>query len=133
MAHLVFNERTDWIPRLELILKHGETKPFDRFDRAGHKDLLAKHTLGTLLDLFARERAGSLSRLCAKTLTPRDLDRRGTHPALGSVTLGNLLAAWVVHDLNHIAQVCKALAYQYKGEVGAWESYLSILSPPNPR
>lgn len=133
VAHLVFGERTDWIPRLQVILAHGEARPFEPFDRAGHAELLASRTLTQLLDLFERERAEGLSALRGLKLGPADFERRGTHPAFGAVTLGNLLATWVVHDLNHIAQVCKAMAFQYKDAVGPWEQYLSILSPPNPR
>ncbi len=132
VAHLIFGERTDWIPRARIILQHGPARPFDPFDRAGHKDLLAK-PLAELLTLFETERAASLSALRAMNLTQTDLDRPGLHPALGPVTLSNLLAAWVVHDLNHIAQVCKAMASQYKQAVGPWQAYLSILAPPNPR
>lgn len=133
IAHLVFNERTDWIPRLKIVLVHGESRPFDPFDRAGHKDMLGTHTLGRLLDVFEEERAQSLAALDGLKLTAADLERRGAHPALGPVTVANLLAAWVVHDLNHVAQACKAMAYQYKGEVGPWEQYLSILAEPRPR
>ncbi len=133
LAHLVYGERTDWIPRLQIILEHGDEKPFEPFDRTGHADLLASNTLGQLLDLFERERADGLATLRGLNLGPADFERRGRHPALGAVTLGNLLATWVVHDLNHIAQACKATAHQYREAVGPWEQYLSILSPPNPR
>lgn len=132
VAHLIFGERTDWIPRLRIVLAHGESRPFDPFDRAGHADLFRRHTTGELLAIFERERADSLAAL--RALGPAaDPDRRGRHPALGTVTLRNLLAAWAVHDLNHLAQMCKALAFQQKTDVGPWEAYLSILSPPNPR
>ncbi len=132
VAHLIHAERTDWIPRARIILEHGDSRPFDAFDRNGHATLM-RHSLDELLDLFARERAASLAELRRLVTSEADLDRPGTHPALGRVTLRNLLATWTVHDLNHIAQMCKAMAYQCKGEVGAWEAYLSILSPPNPR
>ncbi len=133
VAHLVFNDQTDWIPRLRIILDHGQTRAFDPFDRAGHTPLLPGHTLAQLLDLFDRERSGGLAALRAMNLQDPDLARRGLHPALGPVTISNLLAAWVVHDLNHTAQIAKALAFQYKPEVGPWEAYLSILAAPNPR
>ncbi|MCC6428766.1 MAG: DinB family protein [Phycisphaerales bacterium] len=133
LAHLVFNERTDWIPRLRIILAEGDSKPFEPFDRAGHKDLLAQHTADQLLELFAADRQRSIASLRQCRLTEADFARRGMHPALGPVTLSQLLAAWVVHDFNHIAQINKVLAYQYKTEVGPWEQYLSILAPPSPR
>ena len=132
VAHLIFAERTDWIPRAMTILRDGERSAFAPFDRAGHKDLLNRPT-AELLDLFQRERAGSLAMLDAMGLDGTALARRGTHPALGTVTLANLLATWSVHDLNHIAQIAKAMAHQYRERVGPWEQYLSILSPPNPR
>jgi uncharacterized damage-inducible protein DinB len=133
VGHLLHGERTDWIARMNIILEQGESRPFDRFDRAGHKPMMQTHSLSHLLDLFEAERKKNLDILRSKNLTSADLTKRGTHPALGTVTLANLLATWAVHDLNHIAQICKAMAYQYKGEVGPWEQYLSILSPPNPR
>lgn len=133
VAHLIFGERTDWIPRARHILAFGSTRPFDPFDRAGHSALARDHTTPQLLDLFQRERAASLAALDELRLAPDDLAKSGRHPALGDVTLGNLLATWAVHDLNHIAQVCKAMAYQAKTSVGPWETYLSILAPPSPR
>lgn len=133
VAHLIHAERTDWIPRARHILEHGDATPFQSFDRSGHAPLLRAHTLAELLDLFARERAAGLRDLEAMNLTAADLSRPGRHPALGSVTLGNLLATWAAHDLNHIAQICKAIAYQFKPAVGPWEQYLSVLAPPNPR
>lgn len=132
VAHLIFGEQTDWMPRLAIILEHGESRPLDAFDRAGHKPLL-KHSLEDLLDLFEAMRRDSLAELKAKRLGAADFAKTGRHPALGTVTIAQLLSTWVVHDLNHIAQVCKAMAYQYKGEVGPWEQYLSILAPPAPR
>lgn len=133
VAHLIFGEQTDWIPRARILLAHGEARPFDSFDRSGHKPLLARHTLAELLDLFERERAKSLAVLDSFNLSTSDLARRGRHPALGTVTLANLLATWVVHDLNHLAQIAKAMAFQYAPQVGPWERYLSVLAPPNPR
>lgn len=133
VAHLIYGERTDWLPRMRVILEHGETRPFEPFDRAGHEGILAGHTLVGLVGMFDRERNENLARVRAMNLTDADLSRRGTHPALGPVTLGNLLATWVVHDLNHLSQISKAMAYQYKSEVGAWEEYLSVLAEPRPR
>lgn len=133
VGHLLHGERTDWIARMNIILDQGEERPFDRFDRAGHKPMMQTHSLAYLLDLFEEERKKNLELLRAKNLASADFAKRGTHPALGKVTLSNLLATWAAHDLNHIAQICKAMAFQNKGEVGPWERYLSILSPPNPR
>lgn len=132
VAHLIHGERTDWIPRLRIMLEHGAARPFGAFDRAGHAGLMSS-SLAELLDVFERERAEGLRDLRALVRSEADLAREGRHPALGRVTIGNLLATWVVHDLNHIGQICKAMAWQYKAEVGPWEAYLSVLAPPNPR
>ena len=133
VAHLVYAERTDWLPRVGHLLAHGDAVAFEPFDRAGHGDLLQRYSLAELLDLFERERAAALAALASLKLADADLARPGLHPALGPVTLGNLLATWAVHDRNHIAQISKAIAYQYGGQVGPWREYLSILAPPNPR
>ncbi|MCI0364769.1 MAG: DinB family protein [Phycisphaerales bacterium] len=133
VGHLIHGERTDWIPRARMILKEGESREFEPFDRKGHEELCRESSLGELLEVFERERNESLAALRALRLTDEKLRRRGRHPALGTVTLSELLATWVVHDLNHIAQICKAMAYQHKSEVGPWEAYLSILGKPAPR
>lgn len=133
VGHLIYGELTDWIPRARRILDHGESKPFDPFDRNGHEPLIKGHSMESLLEEFAARRAESLASLRAMKLTEADLDRVGRHPALGPATLRNLLAAWVVHDLNHIHQVAKAMAFQYADEAGPWKAYLSILAAPAPR
>jgi hypothetical protein len=133
LGHLIHGERTDWMPRARLILARGDAVAFEPFDRTGHALLCRENTTRGLLELFASLRQANLTELRSLALTPTDMERRGRHPALGSVTLAQLLATWVVHDLNHIAQVCKALAFQHRQEVGPWEAYLSILAPPSPR
>ncbi|MCL4741186.1 MAG: DinB family protein [Phycisphaerales bacterium] len=133
LGHLIHAEKTDWIPRAEIILGHGESRAFDPFDRAGHERDIRGKTLEDLLGEFDRWRGESLRRLAAFGDLRGRLDMPGLHPALGRVTLRNLLATWVVHDLNHVAQMCKGMAFLYRGEVGAWERYLSILAPPAPR
>jgi hypothetical protein len=114
-------------------LDRGESPPFEPFDRNGHAEICRKQKLPELLDLFSKLREESMAALRSLPLTPENLTRCGTHPALGTVTLAQLLATWTVHDLNHIAQICKVLSYQYKAETGPWNAYLSILAPPNPR
>ncbi len=133
VGHLIHGERTDWVPRARLILRHGASVAFEPFDRQGHVALCREKSLAELLELFDSLRRANLGELRSFSLTPQDLARGGTHPALGSVTLAQLLCTWVVHDLNHVAQICKALAFQHKNEVGPWEAYLSVLAPPNPR
>lgn len=133
VAHLVFGERTDWVPRAKHILEVGERRPFDPFDRAGHQSLMAGRSCDELLEMFASERAESLRAIESMRISADDLGRPGRHPALGAVTLENLLATWAAHDLNHVHQVSKGLAFQFADRVGPWQAYLSILAPPTPR
>jgi uncharacterized damage-inducible protein DinB len=133
VGHLIHSELTDWMPRTRLIMEQGEAVTFEAFDRAGHTTLCREKTLGELLDRFATLRDANLAELRSLALTPTDLARRGRHPAFGPVTLSQLLTTWVAHDLNHIAQICKALAFQHLHDVGPWKAYLSILAPPSPR
>ncbi|HEY3012734.1 MAG TPA: DinB family protein [Gemmatimonadales bacterium] len=127
VGHLIHGERTDWIPRVELLLAHGESRPFTPFDRfAQFRDSRGK-SLPQLLDIFAELRASNLARLESLQLKPEDLDRRGRHPELGMVTLGELLATWVAHDLNHLGQIARVMARQYTHAVGPWAEYLPLL------
>lgn len=128
VGHLLHGERTDWIVRVEHILEHGDSLPFEPFDRRGHEEEVARRSLDELLDAFRRERARSLTRLEGLGLSPADLARRGLHPALGPVTLGQLLATWVVHDLGHLRQVCRVLSGRYRDRVGPWQAYLPVLA-----
>jgi hypothetical protein len=128
VGHLIHGERTDWMPRARMILEHGEARPFDPFDRFAQSALSKGRTLGSLLDEFAALRHDNVRDLAALALTPADLDRRGRHPSLGVVTLRQLLATWVAHDLDHVVQVSRVLARQYSGEVGPWRAYLRIIS-----
>lgn len=132
VAHLIHAERDNWIPRLRTILDPGGPRAFSPFDRAGHLDLMPL-ALPELLDRFAHARDNSLTALRELALTSADLARTGIHPAFGSVTAAQLLSTWFVHDLNHLVQICKAMAFQYRNAVGPWQNYLSILSPPAPR
>ena len=127
VGHLIHGERTDWIARATMILEAGETKTFERFDRLAQERESAGKTLGQLLDEFARVRADNLARLHAFNLQPADLNRRGRHPAFGAVTLGNLLSTWVAHDLTHLHQISRVMAYQYRNAVGPWVAYLGVL------
>jgi uncharacterized damage-inducible protein DinB len=127
VGHLIHGEKTDWIPRMEIILSQQAGSKFEPFDRfAQFKDSEGK-TLRHLLDEFKDLRKNNLDILCAKHVTEKDLQLKGRHPALGEVTLAQLMATWVVHDLNHIAQVARVMAKQYKNEVGPWVEYLGIL------
>jgi hypothetical protein len=128
IGHLIHGERTDWLPRARIILQHGEARSFDKFDRFAQFNLSQGRTLASLLDEFAEARANSLRELSALRLTEADLDRRGRHPELGVVTLRQLLATWVAHDLDHIMQTARVLGRQYSDAVGPWRAYLRVIS-----
>jgi DinB family protein len=127
VGHLIHGEETDWVPRIRIILEHGESRPFTPFDRTGFRDAIAGRPIQELLERFARLRRSNLEAVHRLDLGPEQLARRGTHPALGTVTLGELLASWVVHDLGHLAQISRVLARPYRDDVGPWREYLSIL------
>jgi hypothetical protein len=128
IGHLIHGERTDWVPRAKIIREHGEARPFEKFDRFAQFALSQGRTLGSLLDEFAGLRQENLRELQAMGLTDADLERRGRHPELGIVTMRQLLATWMAHDLDHIVQVSRVLARQYSDEVGPWRAYLRIIS-----
>ena len=127
VGHLIAGERTDWMSRLRILLESGETRPFDPFDRFAQVRESQGKSLEQLLDEFARLRAENLAALRALNLQPADMTRRGTHPSLGVVTLSELLATWAVHDLTHLHQLSRVMAYQYRGAVGPWSAYLGVL------
>lgn len=134
VGHLIHGEETDWIPRLEIILEHGESRPFDPFDRFAQLEKNRDKTLEELLHRFEQARRRNLTTLRMLELTPDQLDRTGTHPELGRVTARQLLATWVVHDLGHIAQVGRVMAHAYADQVGPWKAFTPILSQrPRPR
>lgn len=127
VGHLIHGERTDWMPRVRIILETGESRPFVPFDMAGHVREIEGRSLNELLDELARLRAGNLADLRALNLQPADLQRRGRHPELGSVTLAQLLATWAAHDLTHLHQLSRVLAHQYREATGPWGAYLGVL------
>ena len=127
LGHFIHGEETDWIARARIILEHGETRAFDPFDRFA-QDRAPRRPVGELLDRFASLRAGNLATLREMKLGENDFAKRGRHPALGVVTLGELLATWVVHDLGHIAQITRVMSKQYRTAVGPWAEYLPILT-----
>jgi DinB superfamily len=127
VGHLIHGERTDWMPRVKRIIESGESQPFEEFDRWGHEQEIQGKSLGELLREFARLRLENLDDLRALNLRPEDLERRGKHPALGVVTLSELLATWAAHDLTHLHQISRIMAYQYRDVVGPWRAYLGVL------
>jgi hypothetical protein len=127
VGHLIDGEETDWIPRALLIRARADA-PFAPYDRFRHRERNAGRTLNSLLDEFARLRATNLELLHSWNLSDAELDLRGLHPTLGAVTLHQLLATWVVHDLGHVAQVTRVMAKHYRNDVGPWKQFLPILS-----
>jgi len=127
VGHLIHGERTDWMPRARRILEKGRSVPFDTFDRTAQFVESRGKSLADLLAEFAELRATNLRDLEALRLSESDMRREGMHPELGVVTMGQLLATWVAHDLNHIGQVVEVMARQYREAVGPWRAYLDIL------
>jgi uncharacterized damage-inducible protein DinB len=128
LGHLIHGERTDWVPRARIILAEGDSRAFDPFDRFAQFEQSRDRTLDSLLDEFTRLRRQSLHDLASSPISEADLDRHGRHPALGRVTLRQLLATWVAHDFDHLAQIARVLARQYSDEVGPWRAYLRVIS-----
>ena len=126
VGHLIHGERTDWMPRVKMILQFGETRAFEPFDRLAQQRDNAR-PLPERLDLFARLRRENLHELGALNLQPSDLERHGRHPALGVVTLTQLISTWAVHDLTHLHQISRVMAHQYRDDVGPWSAYLGVL------
>lgn len=127
VGHLIHGERTDWMTRARVILEHGEARAFEPYDRFAQHEESRGLSLAVLLDTFAALRAENLAALRALRLTASDLARRGRHPALGTVTLGELLATWVVHDLAHLGQIARVMARRYADDVGPWRAYLRVV------
>ena len=128
LGHLIHGERTDWMPRLRLMREFADTRPFEPFDRTGFREHIRGRPVGDVLDEFARLRAENLSELATFSLDEAALAVRGRHPALGSVTVAQLLATWVTHDLNHLGQIARVMARRQAKAVGPWREYLGILA-----
>jgi hypothetical protein len=127
VGHLIHAERTDWMSRARTILQFGETQAFEPFDRLGQVRESQGKSLAQLLDEFARLRSENLHGLQALNLGQEDLERHGKHPALGAVTLSELLATWAAHDMTHLHQISRIMAHQYREAVGPWSRYLGVL------
>lgn len=128
VGHLIHGEETDWIPRAKIILEDGESRAFTPFTREAMFEKSKGKSIDELLNTFARLRAESLRQLDELNLRPEMLEKRGLHPELGSVTLSQLLATWVVHDLSHIGQIVRVMSKQYGDTVGPWKAYLPVLT-----
>lgn len=126
VGHLIHGEKTDWIPRAKLIIESGETVPFEPFDRFAQFENSKGKKLADLIDEFVLLRKENLATLRSLPVA-ENLTKTGRHPALGRVTLKQLLATWAVHDLNHINQLSRVMAHQYKDHVGVWREYLGVI------
>jgi hypothetical protein len=125
LIHLINGERTDWIPRARIILKQGAYRRFDPFDRTGGFE--STQPMRELLEEFDKVRAESVATLRGWNLKEKDLDLTGEHPEFGAVTMRQLLATWVVHDLSHISQITRVMARAYTSAVGPWTAYFRVL------
>jgi hypothetical protein len=128
IGHLIYADKENWLPRARRILEHGDSKPFDKFDRRGHVEECRGESLPPLLDKFSRIRAACLDELRALNLQPDQFALRGSHPALGQVTLSELLATWAAHDLTHLHQIYRILAGSYRDKVGPFAAFLGVLN-----
>ena len=127
LGHLVHGERTDWMARAQLILAQGADRTFTPYDRFAPRHESEGNSMAVLLDEFADLRARNLTKLRSWNLTDRELDLEGVHPTFGTVTLRQLLATWVAHDLSHLAQTARVMAKRHREAVGPWRAYLPIL------
>ena len=127
VGHLIHGERTDWMPRARLIRQFGETRAFEPFDRNAQARESRGKSLNQLLDEFGKLRAENLRELRSWNLGPRELALQGRHPALGLLTLSQLLATWAAHDLTHLHQISRIMAHQYREAVGPWKAYLGVM------
>jgi len=127
IGHLIHGERTDWIPRARIILAQGGERRFEPFDRFAQFRESQGKGLGGLLDEFAELRAQNLVTLGSWRLTDAQMALEGEHPAFGAVTMRQLLATWVAHDLGHVAQTARVMAKQYRDAVGPWRAYLPVM------
>jgi len=128
IGHLIHGEKTDWTERAKMILEFGDSKTFVKWNRFAQYEESKGKSLQQLLDEFAAIRKENMVWFKSLGLTETDLDKKGMHPVLGEVTLRNLLATWVAHDLTHIAQVTRVMAKQYKDEMGPWPEFFRILN-----
>jgi len=127
LGHLIHGEKTDWMPRVHIILEKSGNKRFVPFERFAHLEANKGKSLSGLLDEFKDLRKRNLASLRSLSLSQSDLEQTGIHPDFGTVNLRQLLATWVVHDLDHLVQISRVMAYQLKEEVGPWKEYLRIV------
>lgn len=129
VGHLIHGEKTDWIPRLQMVLEVGPPKTFTPYDRFAQQKTCLGKNMEQLLDEFSQCRAENIRILKSLRLTAEDFQKKAIHPELGPVTLEQLLSSWVVHDLGHLVQISRVMAKQYKDNCGPWPKYLTVLNP----
>lgn len=127
VGHLIHGETTDWVNRMEIILRQGEERDFPVFQRFAMIEESKGKSLNQLVDEFVLIRKKNIDILLSKNLTESQFDLTGIHPKFGEVTLRQLLSTWVAHDMSHLAQMARVIAKQYKNEAGPWVEYLRIL------
>jgi hypothetical protein len=127
VGHLIQGERSDWIPRAEIILAQGANRKFTPFDRFAQFEASKGKSLAELLDEFARLRTKNVAALKAMRLDDTQLSLEGEHPKFGAVSLRQLLATWVAHDLGHVVQISRVMAKQYRDAIGPWREFLSVM------
>jgi DinB superfamily len=127
VGHMLHGEKSDWIPRAQIILARSDDRRFAPYDRFAQFHESEGRTLEELLADFATHRQRNIETLLAWSLTDEQLDWEGEHPAFGAVTLRQLLSTWVAHDLGHLAQIARVMAKQYREAVGPWRAYLPVL------
>ncbi|MFN8307251.1 MAG: DinB family protein [Ferruginibacter sp.] len=128
VGHLIHGEATDWTARAKMILEFGPARTFERWNRTAMYEESKGKTMQQLLEAFSEARKKNMDWFRGLNLAEADLDKKGMHPVLGEVTLRNLLATWVAHDLTHIAQITRVMAKQYKEEMGPWPEFFRLLS-----
>jgi hypothetical protein len=128
LGHLIDSERTNWMVRVRLIFERGESQAFAPFDRFAFRDRIGTQSTASLLDEFEAVRRANLADLAALGLTETQLEQRGRHPEFGAVTLGQLIATWATHDLDHLGQIARVMAKRYATDVGPWKAFLGILN-----
>ncbi|KAA6465138.1 DinB family protein [Acidobacteria bacterium AB60] len=127
VGHLAYSEASDWMPRVRWVLQVGEAQPFPPVNRTGFREMMAGREAGAVLEAFARLRTKSLEELAGLRLSAADMTRTGRHAKFGKVTLSQLLATWAAHDANHLHQMARVLAHQYREAVGPWSAFLGVM------
>ncbi|MGI8383980.1 DinB family protein [Robertmurraya sp. P23] len=125
--HLIDGEKMNWIPRLQMILEDGESKPFPPFDRFAHLEQKSEQSLKEKFTEYKRLREQNIKKLIELVDPEEHLELTGIHPAFGVVKVRELISTWVVHDLTHMAQIVRVMAKRYQTDVGPWKEYLGIL------